>query len=423
MKNSDKTARVAFIIQEAVEYLISLFVTGTMLGYILDMLGFSDAQQGIISTVATFTCGAQLFALLIVGRKRKRIVTVGRLINQICFVLMYLLPIFNISPMLRTLLLMLFLFVGHIINNALTPTKLTWLMGAVPNEKRGVFTAVKEMISLAAGIALSLSFGMVADVYRDAAGMPTRPYYVIGAAALIILTVINAVSLLISAEKDESIAMRVSVMKTVGRLIHNPEIVKVISVGILWDVASALSASFFTSYLRQELSFTFTAIALMSTVGSVCRIVVSPLIGRIADKYSFATSMTISFVIMALAFFVMSFAAPQTRWLYLVYVCLHAFSMAGLNSGLMNLIYDYVAPFDRAVALGVKNAAGGICAFFTALFSGFVLGKIQAAGGLRVFGMTLYAQQVLSLMSCVGVVALIVYMRAVIAPLRRISEE
>ena len=63
MKQKFTNGEVLYIIEAALEHFIALFVTGTMLGYILDTLGFSDAVQGIISTVATFTCGAQLFAL------------------------------------------------------------------------------------------------------------------------------------------------------------------------------------------------------------------------------------------------------------------------------------------------------------------------------------------------------------------------
>ena len=95
--------------------------------------------------------------------------------------------------------------------------------------------------------------------------------------------------------------------------------------------------------------------------------------------------------------------------------------MAGINSGVINLIYDYVVPAERAVAMGVKNAMGGILAFLTALVSGAVLGSIQAAGGFKIFGLNLYAQQVLAVFSLVGVSALIIYMRLVIAPLKRVN--
>lgn len=421
MKDHDKRTRIAYLIEAGFEHFIALFVTGTMLGYILDTLGFSDAMQGIISTVATFTCGAQLFALLLVGKRRRRIVTLGHFINQSCFALLYLLPLFDLGPNTRTVLLVGLLFTGHIINNAINPAKITWLMGSVKNEHRGRFTAVKEMLSLAGGIAVSVGFGRVADVYRSADGMPTRPYYVICSIALTLMMLIHTATLLVSREKPEPTPERTSVRSTVARLFRSRELIRVIGVGILWNIASAISVSFFASYLREELAFSFTTIALMSTLGSVCRIAASPLLGRIADKHSFATSMTISFAAAALAFLSMSFTAPTTRWLYLVYACLHAFAMAGINSGVINLIYDYVAPADRAVAMGVKNALGGILAFFTALLSGLLLGKIQTSGGIHLFGITVYAQQALALISTLVIILLIIYMLKVIAPLKKVD--
>ena len=423
MKRSDKVTEIAYIIEAGFEYFISLFVTGTMLGYILDTLGFSDAMQGIISTVATFTCGAQLFALVLAGRKRKRIVTLGHLINQACFSVLYLLPIFSIPAEIKPVLLMILLFAGHIINNAINPAKITWLMSAVPDERRGGFTAVKEMISLAGGIAVSLVFGAVADTFRDSSGMPTTPYYVICSIALIFMMLLHTASLLISTEKPEPNMTHAPIRSTVVRMARDKRLLKVIGVGIIWNIASALSISFYASYLRQELAYSFTVIAIISTAASLCRIAVSPLLGKIADKYSFATSMTLSFAIAAFAFLAMVFTAPETRWLYLVYACLNAFAMAGINSGVINLIYDYVLPEERAVAMGVKNALGGILGFFTALGAGALLGRIQENGGLHIFGATVYAQQILALLSCIGTVILIIYMRVFVAPMHKVSNE
>ena len=125
----------------------------------------------------------------------------------------------------------------------------------------------------------------------------------------------------------------------------------------------------------------------------------------------------------AVGFLAVVFTTPETRWFYLVYACLHAFAMAGINSGVINLIYDYVPDRDRATAMGIKNAMGGILAFFTALGSGLILARIQANGGLQIFGMTLYAQQFLAFLSCAMTLILILYMRTVIAPLHKITED
>ena len=132
--------------------------------------------------------------------------------------------------------------------------------------------------------------------------------------------------------------------------------------------------------------------------------------------------MTLSFIVVGISYVFQAFTAPSTRWLYLVSVCLNAFAMAGINSGVINLIYDYVVPAERAVAMGVKNALGGILAFFTALVSGFALDKIQMAGGFGIFGFNLYGQQVQAICSFIGVSLLIIYMRAVVAPMKRVRD-
>ena len=422
MKDTDKTTRIAYIIEAGFEYFISLFVTGTFLGYILDALGFSDAMQGIISTVASFTCGAQLFALFLSGKRAKRIVTIGHAINELAFVLLYLLPIFDISSGAKAAILLVLLFSGHIINNAINPAKITWLMTSVPNEKRGSFTAVKEMISLAGGMAVSLGLGRVADIYRDSSGAPTATYYRICCIALFILMTIHTAALLVSTEKPTPERKPVPVKLVVKKLIRNKDLIKVSLVGIIWNVASGLSASFFVSYSREELAFSFTLITVMSMIGSFCRILVSPLVGRIADKKSFSYSMTLCFGVVAVAFLAHTFTMPgPLKWLHLVYLCLHAFAMAGINSGVINLIYDYVVPDERSVALGVKNAIGGILSFFAALIGGAILAKIQANGGMHLFGITVYAQQFLAFLTFIIVILLIVYMRVVIAPLKRVS--
>lgn len=422
-EKNEKVTQVAFVICESFEYFISLFVSTTMLGYLLDTLGFSDSVQGILGTITTFACTAQLFALFLSERRVKKICITGNVINQIFFVILYLLPLFELDANLRTLLFLILLICGHIINNAVRSSKITMYMASVPFNKRGSFTAVKEMFSLAGGITISLAMGRVADVFRSENGLPTKEYYVICAVTLIVMTFIHTGSVVAATEKAPTKAKAKTPLKEViVRISKNRSFVKVIIVGILWNVSTALSISFFASYLREELAFNFTTIALFSTASAITRILASPLLGKIADKYSFATSMTISFSLAALGFLAMVFTAPTTKWLYVIYTCLYGFSMAGINSGVINLIYDYVEDRDRAAAMGVKNALGGILAFFTALISGAIMASIQENRGFNILGTTLYAQQVLSILSLVTVIILIIYMRVVVAPLKRVED-
>ena len=71
MEKKRKITRVSFVLADSFEYFISLFVTGTMLSYLLDTVGFSDSLQGVLGTVATFACGAQLFTLFLSEKRVK----------------------------------------------------------------------------------------------------------------------------------------------------------------------------------------------------------------------------------------------------------------------------------------------------------------------------------------------------------------
>ena len=110
-------------------------------------------------------------------------------------------------------------------------------------------------------------------------------------------------------------------------------------------------------------------------------------------------------------------------WFYVVYSCFAGFAMAGINSGFLNLVYDYVRLEDRAVAIGFKAAVSGIAGFLSAIFAGWLLERIQLRGGITVLGVTLYAQQVLSAVSFGIIVLLLIYMIKIIIPMRKTKEQ
>ena len=418
---SRKVTRVAFVAEEALNYFFSFFVTSTFLGYILSALGFTDATQGIINTIATLSCGAQIFSFMISGKRVKKTVLFAMLFNQIAFTALYLLPIFDFSPSARSVIFVCLLIFGNLINNAVSPARLVWLTKSVDLEKRGTFTAVKEMISLLGGVVISLFLGRIADAYRGVDGAPTTTYYIICLSALIVMTVLHTVTILVCAE-DEGDEEKISVKKSVKSIFENKNIPKIMPLAILWQIALALSTPFYASYLREDLSLSFTLITVITTVGLVARIVASPLMGRLADKKSFTFSMMTCALLQGVAYLGVVFTAPgATRWFYLVYACFSGFAMAGMNSGFFNLIYDFVRAEDRSVAVGLQSAIGGIVGFLTALVSSRILEGIQNAGGITVFGVNLCAQQVLSALSLVVEMLLFLYMAKVIVPMKKLN--
>jgi len=92
-------------------------------------------------------------------------------------------------------------------------------------------------------------------------------------------------------------------------------------------------------------------------------------------------------------------------------------SMAGINGGLMNIIFDFVPPSERPAALGIKYSVGGLAGFFASLAGSVIVTSIQKNGN-TFLGMPFYAQQLLSVIALAICIVLVIYMRTVIAKLK-----
>jgi hypothetical protein len=104
--------------------------------------------------------------------------------------------------------------------------------------------------------------------------------------------------------------------------------------------------------------------------------------------------------------------------MYFVYYILYSVGFAGINSSIINLIYDYVDDDRRTNALALVNAASGFVGFFATLAVSPLVAAIQNNGN-KIFGINLYAQQLLSMISIVFVLLIIVYLVFVISKLKR----
>ena len=106
------------------------------------------------------------------------------------------------------------------------------------------------------------------------------------------------------------------------------------------------------------------------------------------------------------------FCTPQSgalaTVLYVAFYICYAFSIAGTNSSLINLCFDYVEHEDRRYILGVKNSISGIIAFITSLAWGAIVSYIQGQNN-TIFGITVYPQQVLFAISAVITLTLVVF--------------
>lgn len=442
-KNAQKQLKknqTAYIFEAALEYFIDIMIKTTFITALLMNIGVSQGTAGIITSLASLGFTAQFFSVLFInpGNRIKKMSSLLHLTNQLLFVIMYLVPGVNIPSGAKMLIVAGLYLAGNLIHYTIFPFKFDWMMSYVPNKERGIFTANKEIVSLLGGIVFSNIMGVVIDHYKAIGKEETG--FVISAITIFVLCILHLVTIL--AVKDPEGYTNVysgnnekkSIRSILKITLFDNKVNKVILLDVMWHIGTGISTAFFSIYAQQTMELTVVSITVITAISSLLRVLVSKFFGRMADKYSWAKMMQISFLIGAFAFLMFALANPgncmtlnlfglkvKINIFYTLYVWILAIYSAGSNSGMTNITFDYVSKENRRYALGIKSAIGGLVAFIaTFAVRGFV--DAYANGVFKLFGVTIYSQQILAFAACLIFLFIVVYINKVIMKLKKVED-
>lgn len=419
-KDIYKVSRINYIIEETAGYFVSILVAGAYLAKLTTELGFSDGLTGILSAFVSLGCCFQLFSIKVFGNKRvKKKVTALFLMSDLFFTFLYVVPLVKLNSSLKSVVFVLLLLGGYGVKQLAFAPKTNWFMALIDNNKRGIFTSVKEACSLVTGIVFQLVMGNIVDRFEAAGNM--KGVFIACGITLFGLSVIHLMSFVFSKEKEPVVITEKAEKTGVFKILADKEIRPVIMVSLLWSVCSAISTSFYGTYQIKELGFSMSFVASLSILSACSRIPVSFALGKYADKKSFADMLKICYFLTALAFTAVAFSTPVTgKYLFPLYIILHGAAMGGINSAQINLIFDYVPAERRSDVLAVKLAVGGTVAFLATLVTTPLVNYIQQNGN-SLFGIHAYAQQVVSAISAIVSLGLIVYVNKVVLKMKKIN--
>ncbi len=416
-----RRGRLLYTIEAGVEYLISILVANTYLAILTKELGISDSLTGIISAFISLGCVFQLISILIRKKRSKGLVLSFSIINQLLFVSLYVVPLTNWRGSVRIISFVVIILLAYFFYYIAYPKKIDWLMSLVDDSQRGVFTAKKEIISLIMGMIFSFAMGAVVDHYSEIGQIRTA--FIISAIVMLGLTVIHTLTMIFTTEKpkEEIVTRKIDFKGIFG----DKNILKISVVFMLWYVANYSATPFYGAYQIADdgLGFSQTFVAVLSAIFAVVRVAFSIIWGKYADKFSFAKMLRICFFIAGLGFIINAFCVPENGHIvYTIYYICNAIAMAGINSALTNLCFDYVAESKRADALAVSLALAGVCGFISTIVMSALVSKIQGDGN-TLFGISIYAPQVLSIIAFVLTMATMVFVILAFRKTKRITEE
>lgn len=415
-----KRGRIMYIIEAGIEYLISILVANTYLAILTNELGISDSLTGIISSFISLGCVFQLCSMLIRPRKSKGLVLILSVLNQLLFISLYVVPLTGWNGKLKVVIFVVIILLAYFFYNVAHPKKIDWFMSLVDDHRRGVFTAKKEIISLIMGMVFSFVMGGVMDYFKERNEIKTA--FLISAIVMLGLMVIHTLTMILTVEKprDEMTPRKIDFKGIFG----DKAIIKISIVFIIWYIASYSATPFYGAYQISEngLAFSQTFVAVLSAIYAVARVFFSVVWGKYADRFSFSKMLTLCFLIAGVGFFINIFCVPENgHVVYTIYYICNAIAMAGINSALINLCYDYVTVDKRADALAVSLALAGVCGFLSTLAVSPLVSFIQKNDN-HLFGLHVYAPQVLSCIACLLTIVAMAYVSIAFKSMKRLSE-
>ena len=408
-----KRGQNLYIVEASLEYFIAIIIGGAYLAKITEALGMSQGLTGILTAFVSLGYVFQIFALFLAGkRKVKGFITVMHTVNQVCFAIIYLIPLIPIPTIVKHVFFIVFLLAGHIISNLIGSPKIGWYMTFVEEKERGSFTAKKEITSLLGGMIFSYLVSFVID-YFEATGQLTVAF-AISAVAIFVLAIAHTFTLIGTPQHELPVSNDSNNFLLAAKTVFsNKRVRHVLVVAVLYNLTTTTVTAFYGAYTAGAkenfgLGFSMTFIAILSIVHSLARVAASRPMGRFADKYSFKTMGTFCYALLGLSFAVNVFTTPTNgSVMYTIYYVIHAVALAGTNSCIINLLYEEVKPELRMSALAVQYTVSGLIGFLGAIVAGVFVDAVQANVGGTMLG--LYAQQWLSVWGVFLCVMLVAY--------------
>ncbi|MGL6173422.1 MAG: MFS transporter [Cellulosilyticaceae bacterium] len=420
-----------FVLDGAMATTIGLLAGGAFLASLLKALGISETLNGIITSMASLVCIAQVFGVYLAKRmkKIKLFVCAFALIHRLIFSSLFFIPFLNLGFSTKIVLFIIMYLSAHILGQIIGPAAGNWISSLIIT-KRGSYFAKRDIIMVIVSVLVSLVAGQIFDYFQTSSNSNLSFLFV--GFMMLIFTLVNFIALTMIKEPKFSfissnnlemhgtlVKKRVSTeilhqkhetfIDTFTKVISDKQFRKVIILTLLWQSAFFFSTPYFGIYQVSDLNLSYTYLMAMGFVGNILRIIVAPKCGKIADKKSWSLVLKFCISLLALDFLINTFTVPSNAHLFFaIFSIISGVAWAGIGPGMFSIQLDFSPSGDRTEYLGINAAIMGTCGFLSSLVGGSILQFILNHNN-SLFGIQLYGQQVLSFISGILLFVLVLY--------------
>ncbi len=356
--------------------IMAVFTTGAFLiGFALE-LGASNTVVGVIAAVGPLSQILQIPAMFLVERLRNRktliILTAG--VSRTFWIAIAGIPWFVPAPYrLWSLvgLLILYFALANVAGCAWN----SWMRDFVPISAFGTFFGRRLALATLVGAIISVAAGFGVDYYRDqfgdAFGAYASLYLIAAASGLFSLSFVGRVP-----EPTMQPNPEISMWSILGQPFRDPNFRKVLIFLGSWNFAVNFAAPFFAVYLLKDLHMSMAWVIGLTVLSQLCNVVFYRVWGRLADRFSNKSVLSISGPLFIVSFILWPFTTMPETTVFTIPLLIIIHILAGISTAGVTLCTGSLAlklaPYGKATAYVAVNAlVSGIAATLAPICAGF----------------------------------------------------
>lgn len=423
-------SRRRYIAGDAATQTIAQLAGGTFLVSLMLSVGFSDAQAGVLTSVASLAALFQLFTMRMVNHLQKRKLFVCLMtVQKLYLAFIFFIPLLPVPDSTRQLLVIAGYFFAQICSQIGTPATQDWIASLVPARLRGNYFSRKDAVCVFVTVTMMLLSGMIMDA---TAGGRQNAGFMLNGSMILILVILNAWAFSCMKEPRQGIinaqgkeihgklkhkypkaetAYNGNLLEEVKEAFGKADFRMAFILTLLWQTSFYCASPFNTSYQLVELKMPFTFIMIIGFLGNMLRIAITPLMGKLGDKHGMAFLYKYSLVGILLYYLFFALAVPSNAYPMVILGTVSSalgWSFAGI--GLFGVQLELLDEGKRDIQLSVLSALSGVYGFLVSFVSGCLLDYLQQVL-VTLPGKRLYAQQFTNILGAGFLLLTILYLK------------
>lgn len=363
-RQARRTMRLSVLEGMPATVFINWTAGSVLTGYALH-LGATPGELGLIASAPLLGQATSPLAAWLAGRMgaRKPLAIAAALLGRALWLLAALLPAVA-PPGSRVGLLVLVILLSSVGLAANGTLWTAWMGDVVPPRERGRYFGFRSGVLGAVGTGANL----VAGAVLDALASPMDFQVVL---AVAVASGLLAGAMLWWHDEPPAPAGRLPLVGTFVAPVRDANFRRFLAFAVYWSFAVLLAGPFVIPYFLGQLRMSFTQVAAWSAIASLSALVLSPLWGRVADRYGNRPVLKLTTfgagTVLPLGWML---ASPGVLWPVWLSAVADAVVWGAIGPAQFNLALASAPRENRASYVAVLSAATGVAGFIGGLTSG-----------------------------------------------------